>query len=70
MLDKNKPFGLCGTNNYGKRYYQDKKFFNDLGEEVTTSGKLITQPELIEKEVIKKPRKKRTKKVNTDTKKD
>lgn len=43
MLDRDKPFGQCGANIYGWKYFQDGKYFNFEGKEIDQDGKLVKE---------------------------
>ena len=60
MLDRDKPYGTCGFNQVGKKFYQDKKYFNADGNEVNNNGTLVEEvkPKAAPKKRGRKPAKK------------
>ena len=49
MLDKNKPYGTCGHNIFGKRYHQNNKFFNVRGEDLDFEEEVkLSEPDEID----------------------
>lgn len=49
MIDWDKPYGECGRNSYGWKFYQDGKYFNKKGEEV------VNEEEMQQAEEVEEP---------------
>lgn len=58
-FDKNAPYGTCGRNIYGKRFYQNGQFFNCDGVLIDDNGNIIKDE--VKKETPKKKTTRKTK---------